>query len=158
MGNSVSYLSLAMLKSAFKKLLLCLMALLIILNFSYPTFADQKSDQAYAAWKARQQAQDQRLKQEKSDQYYLSTPQIHEKRQSKSKDSVYASQGMSGKISLNSANQQQLQQLNGVGAKKAQAIIDYRNQSGGFKTIEELQRVKGVGPKLLEKNKALLSL
>lgn len=158
MGNSVSYLSLAMLKSTFKQLLLCLMALLIILNFSYPTFADQKSDQAYAAWKARQQAQDQRLKQEKSDQYYLSTPQIHEKRQSKSKDSAYASQGVSGKISLNSANQQQLQQLNGVGAKKAQAIIDYRNQSGGFKTIEELQRVKGVGPKLLEKNKALLSL
>ena len=158
MGNSVSYLSLAMLKSAFKQLLLCLMALLIILNFSYPTFADQKSDQAYAAWKARQQAQDQRLKQEKSDQYYLSTPQIHEKRQGKSKDSAYASQGVSGKISLNSANQQQLQQLNGVGAKKAQAIIDYRNQSGGFKTIEELQKVKGIGPKLLEKNKALLSL
>lgn len=158
MGNSVSYLSLAMLKSTFKQLLLCLMALLIILNFSYPAFADQKSDQAYAAWKARQQAQDQRLKQEKSDQYYLSTPQIHEKRQSKSKDSAYASQGMSGKISLNSANQQQLQQLNGVGAKKAQAIIDYRNQSGGFKTIEELQKVKGIGPKLLEKNKALLSL
>lgn len=64
----------------------------------------------------------------------------------------------SDKISLNQANLEQLQTLNGVGQKKAQAIIEYRQKKGGFKTIDELMNVKGIGPKLLEKNKAKLIL
>jgi len=62
------------------------------------------------------------------------------------------------KISLNQANLQQLQGLNGVGEKKAQAIMEYRQKNGGFKTIDELMNIKGIGPKLLEKNKARLML
>jgi competence protein ComEA len=52
----------------------------------------------------------------------------------------------------------QLQQLSGVGEKKAQAIIDYRNQYGKFKNVEELKNVKGIGPSLYEKNRSQLGL
>lgn len=41
---------------------------------------------------------------------------------------------------MNQANLQQLQTLNGVGEKKAQAIVEYR-QNGGFKTVDELVNV-----------------
>ena len=62
------------------------------------------------------------------------------------------------KVSINQANVEQLQQLKGVGGKKAQDIIEFRLKNGPFKSIEELQNVKGIGPKLLEKNRDRLSL
>ncbi len=65
---------------------------------------------------------------------------------------------MGGKVRLNSAPVMELQQLHGVGEKKALAIIEYRQKNGGFKSIDDLKNVKGIGPKLLEKNKARLSL
>jgi len=42
--------------------------------------------------------------------------------------------------------------LKGVGLKKAQAIVAYRDQFGHFKSLEELTDVKGIGAKTLEKN------
>ncbi|OFI49192.1 hypothetical protein BG261_03735 [Floricoccus tropicus] len=57
------------------------------------------------------------------------------------------------KININIADVNQLQTLSGVGAKKAQDIIDYREQNGNFKTIEELQNVNGFGAKSIEKLK-----
>lgn len=44
--------------------------------------------------------------------------------------------------------------INGIGPKKAEAIVAYRNAKGPFKSIEELTNVKGIGLKLIEKNKA----
>lgn len=64
----------------------------------------------------------------------------------------------SAKVNINTANVEQLQQLQGVGEKKAQAIVAYRKQHGKFKSIEQLAEVKGIGPKLLQKNKGALSL
>jgi competence protein ComEA len=43
--------------------------------------------------------------------------------------------------------------LNGVGLKKAQAIIEYREKFGPFKTVEELAEVKGIGAATIAKNK-----
>jgi len=48
---------------------------------------------------------------------------------------------------LNKANKDELMKINGVGAKKAQSIIDYRKTSP-FKKIEDVQNVKGIGEAL----------
>ena len=64
----------------------------------------------------------------------------------------------SAKVGINSASIDALQDLSGVGPKLAQAIIDYREKQGPFQTLEALKRVRGVGAKLLEKNRHLLSL
>ncbi len=50
------------------------------------------------------------------------------------------------------------EELNGVGVKKAQAIIEYRNANGNFKTIEALTEVKGIGIKTVEKNRDAIEL
>ena len=50
------------------------------------------------------------------------------------------------------------EELNGIGVKKAQAIIDYRKANGDFKTIEALTEVKGIGLKTVEKNRDLIEL
>ncbi len=42
--------------------------------------------------------------------------------------------------------------LNGVGLKKANAIIDLREKNGPFSSLNELTQVKGIGPKILDKN------
>ncbi|MGZ8152965.1 MAG: ComEA family DNA-binding protein, partial [Methylovulum sp.] len=44
--------------------------------------------------------------------------------------------------------------LSGVGQKKAEAIVKYREEKGLFKTAEELANVTGIGEKTVEKNKA----
>lgn len=62
------------------------------------------------------------------------------------------------KIYLNSASLIQLTTLNGIGTKKAQAIIDYRQAKGGFKTIEEIQNIQGIGIKIFQKNQIQLAL
>jgi len=48
--------------------------------------------------------------------------------------------------------------LKGVGTKKAQAIIDYREAHGPFNTIEELLDVKGISHKILEENRQSITL
>jgi competence protein ComEA len=45
-----------------------------------------------------------------------------------------------------------VENLNGVGMHKAQAIIDYREQHGEFESINDLLHVKGIGPSTLERN------
>lgn len=64
-----------------------------------------------------------------------------------------SSENNTNKISINKATLNELQKLTGIGKTKAQAIIDYRNKNGSFKTIEELKKVSGIGNSTFEKIK-----
>ncbi|WP_025698528.1 ComEA family DNA-binding protein [Paenibacillus durus] len=56
-----------------------------------------------------------------------------------------------GKVNVNTAGISELTALPGIGEKKAQAILDYRNLHGAFRSASDLGKVKGIGPKMLEK-------
>ena len=60
---------------------------------------------------------------------------------------------ISGKVNLNSATLAELDTLTGVGPAYAQRIIDYRAKNGGFKSIDEVKNVKGIGEKTFDKFK-----
>jgi len=63
-----------------------------------------------------------------------------------------------GKIDINKATVEQLVEINGVGDVLAKRIVDYRTQHKKFKTLDELQNVKGIGVKSLEKLRPHLML
>lgn len=59
----------------------------------------------------------------------------------------------SGKININTAGYEALQEITGVGPVIAQRIIDYRTQNGPFQRIEDIKNVSGIGEKTFEKMK-----
>lgn len=67
--------------------------------------------------------------------------------------SVKNSMAVNEKININTATKEMLTTLDGIGAVKAQSIIDDRNTNGNFKTVDDLIRVKGIGITTLEKLK-----
>jgi len=65
---------------------------------------------------------------------------------------------VTGKLNLNTANEEQLMLLPTVGASKAERIIAWRQKNGGFKRIADLRRVKGFGYKSFKKLEAFLDI
>jgi competence protein ComEA len=62
-------------------------------------------------------------------------------------------------VSINQADAEQLASvLKGVGLKKAESIVRYREQNGPFTQIEQLQEVPGIGSALFERNRARLKM
>ncbi len=60
-------------------------------------------------------------------------------------------------VNINTADAATLaRELKGVGETRAQAIVEHRSQHGPFRSIEELSLVKGIGPKVIEQNRANL--
>ncbi|MCK8135360.1 ComEA family DNA-binding protein [Pseudoalteromonas sp. 2CM28B] len=66
-------------------------------------------------------------------------------------EQMQSEQMQSAMVNINTADLKQLIKLPGVGKKKAQAIIDYREANGDFASLEDLAKVKGVGKKMLAK-------
>jgi len=57
-------------------------------------------------------------------------------------------------VDINKADAQHLAaEISGVGAKRAQAIVEYRQAHGPFQSVDDLAKVKGIGSGLLEKNR-----
>ena len=61
-------------------------------------------------------------------------------------------------IDINTATAKELETLKGVGPKKAEAIVKYRTEHGAFQSVDELRKVKGIGPKILSANKDKLTV
>jgi competence protein ComEA len=61
-------------------------------------------------------------------------------------------------VNLNTATSSQIATLPGIGEKSAQRIIEYREKNGGFKKVEELMNVKGIGEKSFLKLKPLVTV
>jgi len=54
-------------------------------------------------------------------------------------------------VNVNSASLEQLQQIKGIGPKTAEKIVEYRDTHGQFSSVDELSNIKGIGDKSLEK-------
>ena len=65
---------------------------------------------------------------------------------------------LQGTVNINTADATQLALLPGIGPKAADSIIEYRKSAGDFTSIDDLVKVKGIGPKTMEKLRPYLSL
>jgi len=63
-----------------------------------------------------------------------------------------------GKVNLNTASETELSTLPGIGPAKAKAILEYRQQNGHFKSVEDLKNVSGIGEKTYEKLKQYIEI
>jgi competence protein ComEA len=88
----------------------------------------------------------------------LSAPVVFAKDVHKTTSITPVTSNVSSVISLNKATVEQLVSLKGIGEKKAQAIVSYREINGEFVTMEELLNVKGIGKKVLADNMQRLKI
>jgi len=69
-----------------------------------------------------------------------------------------AKASVSGPVNLNTATVSQLETLPGIGKSTAERILEYREKSGGFRKIEDLMNVRGIGEKNFLKLKPLVTV
>ena len=60
-------------------------------------------------------------------------------------------------VDINTADKETLMSLSGIGEAFADRIIEYRQENDGFKAVQELTNIRGIGPTLLEKNRDVLT-
>ncbi|HEM6220081.1 TPA: helix-hairpin-helix domain-containing protein [Streptococcus suis] len=64
--------------------------------------------------------------------------------------SAMSQEGNKSKVNLNTATEADLQTISGIGAKRAADIVAYREANGGFKSVDDLNNVSGIGDKTME--------
>jgi competence protein ComEA len=70
-----------------------------------------------------------------------------------------STQALSGPVDINTADADSLADaIDGVGERKARAIVRYRQENGAFSSVDELVRVKGIGLKTVDNNRDRLSV
>lgn len=69
-----------------------------------------------------------------------------------------AAEALRGTVNINTATAEQLEMLPGIGESRAQAVVEARKRSGGFKRVEDLLEVKGIGESSLDKLRPFLTL
>lgn len=77
---------------------------------------------------------------------------------SASNNSASAATNISGIVNINTASAGELDTLPGIGPAYAQAIINYRLTNGPFVRIEDIEKVRGIGPKTFEKLKSRITI
>lgn len=82
------------------------------------------------------------------DQMLLYIPSKNE-----SEQGMFTSSKEDGKIRINTAAKEQLEKITGIGSRKAESILKYREEHGPFQKIEDLLEIDGIGTKSLEKIK-----
>ncbi len=65
----------------------------------------------------------------------------------------FANAEHNAKVNINTATVEELMSLKGIGEKKAESIVEHREEFGSFATIDDLKGVKGVGDKIFNKIK-----
>lgn len=60
-------------------------------------------------------------------------------------------------VNINTANKEALMEINGIGEKRAEAIIEYREKHGRFSSLDDLTKVRGIGQSVVDKNRERLS-
>ncbi|GAA5523124.1 helix-hairpin-helix domain-containing protein [Aliifodinibius salicampi] len=95
---------------------------------------------------------------EKSPPMAVISDTITTKEEDKESDTQAIGEGSIERINVNTADQETLQTLPGIGPAYSERIIIYREENGGFKRIEELKEIKGIGEKRLEKLKPFVKL
>ena len=63
-----------------------------------------------------------------------------------------------GKVDVNKADMETLATLKGISKVRAEAIIKYREKNGPYQSIEDLKNVRGIGGKIIEKNKSMITV
>ena len=61
-------------------------------------------------------------------------------------------------VNINTATKEELTSLKGIGEKRAQEIIDYRKKNGEFKSVDELEKVPGIGPGIMKQIRSDVSV
>lgn len=92
------------------------------------------------------------------DEMVLYVPLIGEELNDNAIRFLVGSETDNGKIRVNHASSQELEQLTGIGPAKAAAIISYREENGPFKELDDLLAVPGIGVKSLEKIREQINL
>jgi competence protein ComEA len=61
-------------------------------------------------------------------------------------------------VNINTATKEELTTLKGIGDKRAQEIIDYRKKNGDFKSVDDLEKVPGIGPGIMKQIRSQVSV